>query len=185
MVAVQGFFAALAARWAGDQGPAQDGRATLNPLPHLDLMGLVGLLLFRAGWSKALDVDARTFRSRSGSVTALLVPVFALLLLGVIAIMLRATAFRLIAGNAAFTVASLLAASYEASVRSAVLALLPMPPLLGAHWLTAIRPELTPRLKSSGARLVGGLVVLVLLFTGVLEPILRWSTSAMRTLLGY
>lgn len=144
------------------------------------------MLLFRVGWAKPLDVDARQFRVRTGSLLALGAPFLALLALASVALLLRPLALRLVAGNAAFTASALLAATSDAATRSAVLSLLPVPPLLGINWLTATgRPQWSGAFYSSAARTVGGLLVLALLFSGWLEPVFRWAAATLHTLLGY
>lgn len=185
VLAVQGLAAALAARWLGDPGPSQDGRATPNPLPHVDLLGAIGFLLFRAGWIKPLEVDTRRFRSRASSVVALLVPTLAVVVLAAAMLILRPAALRLIDGNAAITVSTVMLTTHQLAVRSSLLALLPVPPLLGAYLLTAVRPGASNLVNSSSARWLGGLIVLGLLLAGVLEPALAAGSGYLRALLGY
>jgi len=185
VLAVQGPVAALAARWLGDPGPTQDGRATFNPLPHAELLGVIGFLLFRAGWIKPLDVDARLFRHRSRSLLALLLPILATAALAATLLVLRPLALRSIGGNAALTVSTLMLTTHEMAVRSSLLALLPIPPLLGTYLLTLVKPTLGPLLNRSGWRWLGGIVVLGSLAAGVLEPALASGASLLRGLLGY
>lgn len=42
----------LVSYWLGDPTPKKDGRLSLNPLHHLDLIGTICLLVFRFGWAK-------------------------------------------------------------------------------------------------------------------------------------
>lgn len=53
----------LVAWWMGDDTAKQMGRLSLNPLRHVDLMGLVMMALLRFGWAKAVPVDMRRFRN--------------------------------------------------------------------------------------------------------------------------
>ncbi len=48
---------ALVAKWLGDDTAERQGRITLNPLPHLDIMGTIGILLFGIGWAKPVPVN--------------------------------------------------------------------------------------------------------------------------------
>jgi Zn-dependent protease len=60
----------LVALWNGDPTAKERGRLTLNPLPHVDLMGsiiLPGILLltrapFMFGWAKPVPVDSSRLR---------------------------------------------------------------------------------------------------------------------------
>ncbi len=47
----------------GDPTARDAGRLTLNPLPHVDPLGALCLLLFRFGWAKPVPVDVRYFKN--------------------------------------------------------------------------------------------------------------------------
>ena len=47
----------------GDLTPKSQGRLTLNPLAHLDLMGTVFMLLCGFGWGKAAVINPRNFKN--------------------------------------------------------------------------------------------------------------------------
>ncbi len=47
----------------GDPTARDAGRLTLNPLPHIDLLGALCLFLFRFGWAKPVPVDVRYFQN--------------------------------------------------------------------------------------------------------------------------
>lgn len=49
----------------GDPTPGQNGRLTLNPLAHLDLMGSLLLLIAGFGWAKPVPVNPFLLRRRS------------------------------------------------------------------------------------------------------------------------
>ncbi|EOC21712.1 peptidase, M50 family [Neisseria meningitidis NM3147] len=58
------------ARYWGDNTAEQYGRLTLNPLPHIDLVGtiIVPLLTlmftpFLFGWARPIPIDSRNFRN--------------------------------------------------------------------------------------------------------------------------
>ena len=67
----------LAAYRLGDNTAKRMGRLSLNPLKHVDLMGLIMMALFRFGWAKPVPVDMRNFKNpKAGmSLTALAGPV--------------------------------------------------------------------------------------------------------------
>lgn len=56
------FSHALAAYRLGDPTAAKRGRLTLNPLRHLDVFGVICVVLFRFGWAKPVPIDPRNFR---------------------------------------------------------------------------------------------------------------------------
>ncbi|NLF44629.1 MAG: site-2 protease family protein, partial [Syntrophomonadaceae bacterium] len=41
----------------GDDTAYQQGRLTLNPLPHIDWLGFLMLVLFKFGWAKPVQVN--------------------------------------------------------------------------------------------------------------------------------
>lgn len=49
----------------GDDTPRRDGRLTLNPLVHLDLLGTLMLLFAGFGWAKPVRIDPFALRQRS------------------------------------------------------------------------------------------------------------------------
>ena len=67
----------LAAFRLGDNTAKRMGRLSLNPLKHVDLMGLIMMALFRFGWAKPVPVDMRNFKNpKAGmALTALAGPV--------------------------------------------------------------------------------------------------------------
>ncbi len=48
---------AYAAYKMGDETAKSEGRLSLNPLRHIDPIGLLSLIIFRFGWGKAVPVD--------------------------------------------------------------------------------------------------------------------------------
>ena len=72
----------LVACWLGDPTAKNAGRLTLNPLRHVDLVGLAMIVIFRFGWAKPVPIDARNFRKpkRDMAITALAGPMSNLLL---------------------------------------------------------------------------------------------------------
>ena len=67
----------LAAYRLGDNTAKRMGRLSLNPLKHVDLMGLIMMALFLFGWAKPVPVDMRNFKNpKAGmALTALAGPV--------------------------------------------------------------------------------------------------------------
>ena len=67
----------LAAYKLGDPTAKRMGRLSLNPLKHVDIMGLIMMALFRFGWAKPVPVDMRNFKDpkKGMALTALAGPV--------------------------------------------------------------------------------------------------------------
>ena len=61
----------------GDDTAKRAGRLTLNPIKHLDIMGLIMMVIFRVGWAKPVPVNMYKFKNpkRGMAITALAGPV--------------------------------------------------------------------------------------------------------------
>ncbi len=55
---------AFMANIMGDKTAKYAGRLTLNPLPHIDILGLLSLLFFRFGWAKPVPINPLNMRSQ-------------------------------------------------------------------------------------------------------------------------
>ena len=66
----------------GDPTAKNAGRLTLNPLKHIDMMGLLMMVVFKFGWAKPVPVNMMRFRNpkRGMALTALAGPVSNVLL---------------------------------------------------------------------------------------------------------
>lgn len=53
---------AWAANRLGDPTPKQEGRLSLNPLVHIDFVGLLALVLLRVGWAKPVQISPRYYK---------------------------------------------------------------------------------------------------------------------------
>lgn len=47
----------------GDPLPEQQGRLTLNPLKHIDPIGLLAIILLRFGWAKPVQINPRNYQN--------------------------------------------------------------------------------------------------------------------------
>lgn len=63
----------LVADRLGDSTPARQGRLTLNPLPHIDWVGFLMLLIFKFGWAKPVQVNPGNFKNISHKTGMMLV----------------------------------------------------------------------------------------------------------------
>lgn len=127
----------------GDPTAKVNGRLTLNPISHIDPVGLLMMLTVRVGWAKPVPVDMRNFRrpKRDMALTALAGPVSNLLLataaLGV------GSLIYWFAPEGIITFYILYFFLYMAvlSVGLAVFNLLPIPPLDGSKIAFSILPD--------------------------------------------
>ena len=58
------FAHAFAAVKLGDETPKMQGRLSLNPLSHLDPIGIIMLIFAHIGWGKPVEINPRNFKGR-------------------------------------------------------------------------------------------------------------------------
>lgn len=180
----------LAARRLGDPTADMLGRLTLNPVPHIDPLGLLCFVLssilggFIFGWAKPVPVNPRYFRkpARDMMLVALAGPgsnfvlalLFGLALAAMIAVSPEAFAAWMSPKQPSATVQFLGLMCTQGILINLCLAwfnLLPLPPLDGSRVVAYFLPM---HLAISYARLerYGFVVLLVLLFSGILGRVL-------------
>jgi Zn-dependent protease len=140
------FAHAVVAVARGDQTPRLDGRLSLNPSHHLDPLGTIAVLLIGFGWAKPVRINPFRMRGRyDAALVALAGPVTNLLIAFVLAIPIK---LGVLAG--AFDPASppwrLLQVAFILNVVLAVFNLLPIPPLDGFSFLSALFRRAIPDL---------------------------------------
>lgn len=138
IVTVQGATIAAAAELLGDKGPRYDGRLTLVPFGHVDMLGLGSLMLTGFGWGRPVAIEANRLRvGRWGRVVVALAGSAVLLLAGYLLLLLVIPLLTLLPYTAGLTMAAFVRVAARLCVWMALLNLLPLPPLAGAHFLTA------------------------------------------------
>jgi Zn-dependent protease len=137
--AVHGFAVAAAAVAMGDEGPRHDGRLSVNPLAHLDLVGTVSGVLFSVGWIRPVAIDPAALRPGRIGVAAVVMAGAAATLASAMALSFaRPFLLPMLPDTASATAFVLIGTVSDLSLWFALINVLPLPPLTGAHWLTAV-----------------------------------------------
>ena len=134
---------ALAAWLLGDPTAKREGRISLNPFRHFDLVGTLCMVFAGVGWAKPVNTDPRNFKNPKWgmALTALAGPVANLVLA-----YLAMVVWKLVYYWAPVTGATVFAARFlqylvMMDVSLAVFNLLPVPPLDGSRILLAVLPQ--------------------------------------------
>ena len=130
---------AKAADVMGDFTPRMTGRLTLNPMAHIDPIGLVMLLVLRFGWAKPVMINARNFRNwRQGELLVAVAGPVANLIVAFISLLAMAVLFKL--GMFSEGVRLVLSMMVLFNINFAIFNMLPLPPLDGSKVLMVLLP---------------------------------------------
>lgn len=175
----------LTALALGDDTAKRAGRLTLNPLRHLDPMGLLMVVVFHFGWAKPVPVNMANFRHprRDMALTALAGPGGNVLITLVFLLLYGALYLPLYKSAAGGYVLQMLELTAYISLGFAIFNLIPLPPLDGSKVLFAVLSD------ESYAKLMryeryGSILLLILVATGVLgRPLSNAVRAAFSALL--
>ncbi|VAW39770.1 FIG004556: membrane metalloprotease [hydrothermal vent metagenome] len=163
------------ARLFGDPTAANMGRLTLNPLKHLDPIGVICFILIKIGWAKPVPVDPRYFKDpRRDMIWVSLAGPGINFILAVISVLMVRLLFATSTLWPFFIISPLikmLGASIWINLLLAVFNLLPLPPLDGSKILMGLLPERTA-VAYARVEPYGFIIMLVLFYTGILPKII-------------
>ena len=148
----------LMAKILGDDTAERQGRLTLNPFAHIDVMGAVMMMLFRIGWAKPTPVDIRRcnkVKPRAALALTSLAGPLANILLSYIMII----AYKLVLMNLTSTTGAYIALGLyytaQINVYLAVFNLVPIAPFDGFNILASFLPGGLLHAEESADNLLG------------------------------
>lgn len=182
-LSVHEFAHAYAAYRLGDYTARDAGRLTLNPLKHIDLTGLLLLILVGFGWGKPVPVNHHNLRNQrwGPAVVSAAGPLSNLVLIVIVGVILRIVVqyMGIEQDNGLFVFLSALLVLNSTLL---VFNLLPIPPLDGSHIFFAVLPDRFERLKMQLERFGPLILIGVVIFGGTL---LSWLFGAIVNLFSY
>lgn len=177
---------AWAAHLLGDDTAKWNGRLVFNPLRHLDLFGTLMIVLFGVGYAKPVPVNPYNFRKpkRDMALCALAGPLSNIAMAIVAVAVFRICCF-LVTDSDLLMYLYLILIDVFASVNIglAVFNLLPIPPMDGSKIFGLFLPDRWVYTMERYSRQIS-MVVILLLFTGVLDVPLSFLRGILGNLIG-
>ena len=126
----------------GDDTAKRMGRLTLNPIKHIDILGLVMMVAFKFGWAKPVPVNMYRFKNpkRDMAITALAGPVSNIIIGCVFLFIFGAAYAPLIVKGSEFasSVLDMIYITAYLSFALAIFNIIPIPPLDGSKILFSL-----------------------------------------------
>jgi len=168
-ITIHGFVKAFVSSSLGDPLPKRDKRVTLNPIRHIEPIGLIIMIAFGFGWSKPVENAPIYYKDkRKGTILTYTIAPIVCLLFGVIIFTIR------IIIDAPSEVQTLLWTIAFFNIRHAFFNIIPIYPLDGAKVLSALRgPNQVVKMVNSQMFMQFALVLAVLwgLASRLIDPI--------------
>jgi Zn-dependent protease len=154
----------------GDNTAKYSGRLSLNPLIHLDPIGTLTLFLVGFGWAKPVPVN---YSNLTGSRKAIVSVALAGCLTNIVIATIALILFKFLS-NSFFGPILLIVAQINIILGS--FNLIPIPPLDGSRVLMEFLPY-QYKYKLAQLEPYGFFIIIVLLFTGILYPLIMFIQS--------
>ncbi|MEA3222984.1 MAG: site-2 protease family protein [Thermodesulfobacteriota bacterium] len=157
----------------GDPTAKLAGRLTLNPIKHIDIIGLLVLFITQMiGWAKPVPVDPRYFKNPRKDMmwVALAGPASNMIIAIISAFILKAFG-GILGGSYLYPIVYMLNIMVMINVGLAIFNLIPIPPLDGGRIIVGLLPQ---DLAYTWSRIepYGFIILLVLIFTRVINVVL-------------
>ncbi|MCI9975429.1 site-2 protease family protein [Clostridioides difficile] len=164
-ISIHEFGHAYSAHLLGDDTAKSYGRMTLNPVRHVDPIGLLAMFILRIGWAKPVPVNPNNFKNyKIGNLIVSFAGVFCNLLTAILCVIIN----KYVHMYAINTIAEYV---FLYSIGFAAFNLLPIPPLDGWGVISTFVPykwnEYVYKFES-----MSYIILLIALFTGIYRIIL-------------
>ena len=171
----------------GDPTAKYQGRITLNPIVHLDLMGSIFMIMsaivgFGIGWAKPVQINPNNFKNRKlgMGLTALAGPVSNFLLAFIIMIIYKVLGYSFQSNIFLYVLSYMI----MLNIGLAVFNFLPIPPLDGSRILMLVLPErIYFKMMKYEQWIFLGLFVLMM--SNIFNPVLSFLQNGLLNVLNF
>ena len=148
-ITVHEFGHAFVAYKLGDDTPLRQGRLSLNPLDHIDPLGIAMLLFVHIGWGKPVQIDPRNYNrnisvEKADAIVSFAGPLMNFITAIVVALIYCAifkfAGVAFLASNIGMIIMLILADCITMNIGLGVFNLIPLPPLDGSKIFLPILP---------------------------------------------
>lgn len=148
-ITVHEFGHAFAAYKLGDDTPLRQGRLSLNPLDHIDPLGIAMLLFVHIGWGKPVQIDPRNYNrnisvEKADAIVSFAGPLMNFITAIVVALIycaiVKFAGMAFLASNIGMIIMLILADCITMNIGLGVFNLIPLPPLDGSKIFLPILP---------------------------------------------
>lgn len=178
----------------GDDTPQLQGRVTLNPIKHIDIIGLICLIIAHFGWGKPVQINPYNFKkpfrdqmlvSLAGPVMNLLLAFVTLVIWGILYI---SGLFNGLSENVVMVLNTVFYLTAQINIVLFVFNLLPIPPLDGAKILMYFVPDRFKMILMNLEKyslIIFLIIILSPISEWILLPTISWIMNGMMWLLSF
>lgn len=179
------FAHAWAATKLGDETPRQQGRLSLNPISHIDPVGLICLMLLGFGWGKPVQINSRNFDgkysiSKAEAIVAAAGPIMNFILAFVFLIIYAIFGMTVTTITTTTNViSSILISIISVNLGLGVFNLIPIYPLDGAKVLNNFLPYKAKEWLMKNQAILTIIVFAIVFYTDIIPYITTWVLKGM------
>ena len=149
-ITVHEFGHAFAAYKLGDDTPLRQGRLSLNPMDHVDPLGIAMLLFAHIGWGKPVQVNPRNYNrnitvEKADAIVSFAGPLMnfitALIFALIYCALIKLAGVAFLTSNIGFIILSIVASIVTMDIGLGVFNMIPLPPLDGSKIFLPILPR--------------------------------------------